>query len=266
MGERSRIAGFVRIIGYGGRIELRQQTFIALGCLIDISADFELGSRSQIGPRCILYSHGGTGLIYNMRYPHRIGKIKIGSDSWIGMNCVIHPGIAVGDRVIVLPGMVMRCNIPDDTAMISPADEHRFIPTTRLLIGVSDDVRLRKIESIFFNLAAVSRGSESDQSDSDIWHLHLAGRKTLHLLRTGSAQLDALQRTTMDHVVWTLFERGVVKGVPTFCFEKLTVYGPWTPFAERLAAFLLSEGGTHFVFENTASRHTPACKDNHETC
>ncbi|MBM4310894.1 MAG: hypothetical protein FJ119_08110 [Deltaproteobacteria bacterium] len=266
MGERSRIAGFVRIIGYGGRVELRQQSFIALGCLLDISAHIELGDRSQIGPRCILYSHGGTGLIYNMRYPHRIGKITIGSDCWLGMNCVVHPGIVIGNRVITLPGMVVRCNVPDDTAMIAPVAEHRLIPTSRLLIGVTDEVRRSKIESIFFHLAGVSRGVVSDQIDPHIWRLYFPGGKTLYLPRTDAARLDASKLSSMDDAVWTLFESGVIKGVTTFCFEKLTVYGPWTPFAERLASFLLREGGAHFVFQSTPSRHTPASKDSHETC
>src|SRR5580658_2875893 len=71
IGERGRIAGFVRIIGHEGTVHLKPQSFIGLGCLIDCTACFELGDRSQLGPRSTAYSHGGSQLLFNMRYPHR---------------------------------------------------------------------------------------------------------------------------------------------------------------------------------------------------
>lgn len=266
MGERSRIAGFVRIIGYGGNVSLGQQSFVALSCLIDISADFELGNRSAIGPRSTLYSHGSTGLIFNIRYPHRIGKIKIGVDTWIGMCCIIHPQVSIGDRVIVLPGIVVRSNIPDDTSIIAPAVDQRSIPTNRLLIGVTDEVRRKTIDMTFQYLTAHYRDAVVDQTDPEIWRLELNGRRTVYLLRTDTDKLSAAKLRAMDTVIWTMFECGVVPGVPCFCFDRLTIFGPWTPFAEQVAAFLLCDLAVNFVFEPGAgaSPKNHSQKESHE--
>ncbi|MBR1497953.1 MAG: sugar O-acetyltransferase [Oscillospiraceae bacterium] len=41
--------------------------------------------------------------------------ITIGSDVWVGGNCVILPGVTIGDNVIVAAGAVVNRDVPDDT-------------------------------------------------------------------------------------------------------------------------------------------------------
>jgi acetyltransferase-like isoleucine patch superfamily enzyme len=57
-----------------------------------------------------LYSHGATGLIYNAKYPHRIG-----ADCRLGMGCIVQPQVTIGDRVIVMPGLVIRSDVASPT-------------------------------------------------------------------------------------------------------------------------------------------------------
>ena len=63
LGERCRIASFNRIIGHRGNATFEAQSFVALGNLIDVSNDFTLGRRSQLGPRGTYYTHGESGLV-----------------------------------------------------------------------------------------------------------------------------------------------------------------------------------------------------------
>jgi hypothetical protein len=223
-----------------------------------VTGDFELGERSQIGPRSTLYSHGATGLIYNMRYPHRIGPIRIGADSWLGMGCVVHPHLTIGDRVIVLPGLVIRGNVPSDTAIIPAQAEHRAVPTSRLLIGVTDQVRQKKIEEILREYAHRLGAGRLDDSDNDVWRRTFPGGKAIHLRRNTAVSIDSSKLSPSLSVIWTLFEDGIVVGVPSFCFARLTIFGPRTPFAERVAEFLCRDGGAHFVFTDVPSSQSPA--------
>jgi acetyltransferase-like isoleucine patch superfamily enzyme len=255
MGERSRIGGFVRIIGWHGNVLLGPQTFVAVGCLIDGTGGFELGERSQIGPRCTLYSHGATGLIFNMRYPHRNGPIRIGADCWLGMGCIVHPQVVVGDRVIMLPGITVRGNVPPDTAVLPPTAEHRTVSASRLLIGVTDEVRREKMDDMLRLCATHFRGSRLDESSSDLWRLLLAGGNKVYLIREDSATIDPAEIVVARSVIWTLFEHTVAPGPPTFCFERLTVFNGWTPFAEEIAAFLCEYGGAHFTFQRETHRN-----------
>jgi acetyltransferase-like isoleucine patch superfamily enzyme len=248
MGERSRIGSFVRIIGYRGRVVLGPQTFMALGCIVDTTGDFTLGARSQIGPRSILYSHGANGLLYNRSYPYRVGHISIGADSWLGMGCIVHPKLTIGDRVIVFPGMVIRGDVPNDTALVPPATEHRMVHVSTLLIGVTNEVRQGKIEKMFSQFAATNPRAIVDQSDTRVWQLQRSDAKCLYLIRDRSLRMANAQMPA-HAVIWTLFQEGVVPGVPSFCFDKLTVIGPWSRFAEEVATFLCREGGAQFVFQ-----------------
>jgi acetyltransferase-like isoleucine patch superfamily enzyme len=249
MGERSRIASFVRIIGQRGRVNLKSQTFVGLGCLVDSTGDFALGARSQIGPRCTLYSHGATGLLYNCRFPHRVGRIAIGADSWLGMGCIVHPQVTIGDRVITLPGLVIRGDVPSDTALIPPATEYRMVPTSLLLVGVTDEVQQQKIEELFSRLAAANPEGVIDKADERVWRLQLPRRNFLYLIRDRSLRISNSEMLG-NAVIWTLCHDAAVSGVPSFCFDKLIVTGPWTRFAEQMASFLCRKGGAHFVFES----------------
>jgi acetyltransferase-like isoleucine patch superfamily enzyme len=258
LGERARIASFVRIIGHNGNLTLGAQSFVALGCLIDVTGDFQLGERSAIGPRSTLYSHGATGLIYNVKYPHRIGPIRIGADCWLGMGCIVQPLVTIGDRVIVMPGLVIRSDVLSNTAIIPNQAEHRSVPTGRLLIGVTDEVRQRKIEGLLAGYAHRFDSSRLDTSRADVWRVTQSDGRTIHLRRNGSAPIDSSKLPSSSSVIWTLFERGIVAGVPSFCFDRLTVFGPSTPFAERIADYLCREEGVHFIFSDGQPGQLPA--------
>lgn len=247
MGERSRIASFVRIIGLGV-VDVEPQAFIALGCLIDCTTEFHLGARSAIGPRGTYYTHGATGLIFNQRFPHRNGPIHIGRDCWLGMGCIVYPRITIGDRSLVLPGMVVSTDVAENQAILPPAEPYRVMPADIIRVMVTDKVRQAKMEEIFRECRHVSRRTTLDESRDDLWTMTLPGRGKILLLRNREARCpeDSPREAT---VAWQLFGEEDEPRVPTFQFDTLRIRGGWTPFAESIAAFLCESAGIHFVFD-----------------
>lgn len=75
----------------------------------------EIGSFSVISKRTLLITHD-----YSRNFPTEglstmtRGKIRIGDHTFIGMGCIILPGITIGNRVIVGAGSVVTKSIPDN--------------------------------------------------------------------------------------------------------------------------------------------------------
>ena len=249
MGERSRIASFVRIIGHGVA-ELDQQTFVALGCLIDVTRGykFHLGARSQIGPRGTYYTHGATGLIFNKNYPFRRGSIEIGEDTWIGMGCLMYPRVKVGSGCVVFPGSVVSGDLNAGMALV-PAQRTNAIQTSMISAGLEDpaETKLSVMKEFLDLLAERETGSRFEAVNSG---------KVLHF-PDGSRVILAVDSESLgdcrDAVVWSLGRRES-HGTTCFAFEELQVLGPWTPRVESIATFLATECGTHFVFDSEAPR------------
>ena len=76
----------------------------------------EIGDNVRIAPGTSFYTHGGVipiRRIYNDPNLDHFGKIKIGSNSYIGERCMIMPGVVIGERCIVGGGSVVTKSVPD---------------------------------------------------------------------------------------------------------------------------------------------------------
>jgi acetyltransferase-like isoleucine patch superfamily enzyme len=247
MGERSRIASFVRVIGYGEAV-LEQQSFIALGCLIDVTREFtfHLGARSQIGPRGTYYTHGATGLLFNRNYPFRRGSILIGEDTWIGMACIVYPRVTIGDGCVILPGSIVNSDLKARSAIVPVQRTTNVVPSVYIAAGLEDPVAAKwAVMSEFLELLASNHPGSSMEKGATESTLHLPGNQKVILLAPGAKADGGLG--SKDVVIWSL-DRIDVGQTPCFCFTELTVLGPWTPFAESVADHLSTQRGTYFVF------------------
>jgi acetyltransferase-like isoleucine patch superfamily enzyme len=247
MGERSRIAGFVRIIGYRGKMILGPQTFIALGCLLDTTGNIEIGPRSQIGPRSMLYSHGECGLTFNMSYPRRTGTIRIGTDCWIAMGCLVGPALTIGDGVMLLPGMVVRQDIPSGTAILPPREEHRSAPARLFRALVSTADRQHFLEEILVDWHRRLGGRLDCNENEPLWKL-ATGRGTIWLTRPTVSTEDFRHLDEHRDVLWTLQLSGNEGQIPIFCFEHLQIYSVWSKFTNEIASVLSEDYGCYFVY------------------
>jgi acetyltransferase-like isoleucine patch superfamily enzyme len=76
----------------------------------------EIGDNVRIAPGTSLYTHGGIWSIrkiYNDPELDHFGQIKIGNDTYIGENCMIMPGVSIGERCLLGGGSVVTKSIPD---------------------------------------------------------------------------------------------------------------------------------------------------------
>ena len=76
----------------------------------------EIGDYVRIAKHTGFFTHGGIWSIrhfYNNKELDHFGKIKIGSYTSIGENCMIMPGVTIGERCVIGGGSVVTKSIPD---------------------------------------------------------------------------------------------------------------------------------------------------------
>ncbi|MCM0612642.1 acyltransferase [Marinobacter sediminum] len=101
-------------IAPGRKLVLEDDVDIALGVLITSSGGVEIGARSLIGYRAQIISANhkipkNRGRIFGSG--HDKAKVTIGRDVWIGANCVILPGVTIGEGAVVAAGSVVNKDI-----------------------------------------------------------------------------------------------------------------------------------------------------------
>jgi len=76
----------------------------------------EIGSDTIIGPgvKIIAENHrfSSSNVPIREQGTSRRG-IKIGTDCWLGANCVVLDGVSIGDHVVVGAGAIVTHDIPD---------------------------------------------------------------------------------------------------------------------------------------------------------
>lgn len=76
----------------------------------------EIGDYVRIAPKTTFFTHGGVWSLrkyYNNPDIDHYGKIKVGSYTSIGENCLIMPGVTIGELCIVGGGSVVTKSVPD---------------------------------------------------------------------------------------------------------------------------------------------------------
>lgn len=80
----------------------------------------ELGNNVAISAGCDLVTHDGAIRIFRdqMGDADIFGKIIIGNNVFIGINCTILPNTIIGNNCIIGAGSVVRGKFPDDSVII----------------------------------------------------------------------------------------------------------------------------------------------------
>ena len=93
---------------------------IGEGCFIGCGCEFNALSRIEVGAFCLIASgtrfidhDHGTRLDLPMKeQPEQSADVIIGSDVWIGVNCVILKGVSIGSGAIIAAGSVVTKAVP----------------------------------------------------------------------------------------------------------------------------------------------------------
>jgi len=109
----------------GRGLRVGDEVDLALGVLITTDGGVHIGDRTLIGYRTQIIS--GNHRIPEGREPifsagHEKQSVHIGNDVWIGANCMILPGVTIGDGTVIGAGSVVTKDIPEfSIAVGSPA-------------------------------------------------------------------------------------------------------------------------------------------------
>lgn len=78
----------------------------------------EIGDNCQITAGVKFFTHGGAKIarIIDSSFDC-FGKVKIGSNVYIGTNSLIMPGVTVGDNVLIAAGSVVTHSVPSNVVV-----------------------------------------------------------------------------------------------------------------------------------------------------
>lgn len=110
LGRYSEVSSFVLVYGAGG-FRLGDHSYVGPQCLINADEDVSIGNRSALGPRSMVFTHGSF-LPYNEGYPVRLAGVTVGDRSWLAAGVFLHPGVHVGDDVLVNSRAVVSGDLP----------------------------------------------------------------------------------------------------------------------------------------------------------
>lgn len=115
---RSFIRVNIRSMMFRKKLMLEKNVFIGRNVLIDPGYNWliSIGNNSVLSYGAIVLAHDGSLRKYT-GYT-KVGKVSIGSNTFIGVGSIILPGVTIGDNVIIGSGSVVTKNIPDNSVAV----------------------------------------------------------------------------------------------------------------------------------------------------
>lgn len=101
---------------FGYNIHIEGMLIANFDVLMLDTCEIRIGENCFIGPRTCIYTacHDIKAEVRNA--PYLFGKpVKIGKNVWLGGNCVVLPGVTIGDNVIAAAGSVITKDVPPNT-------------------------------------------------------------------------------------------------------------------------------------------------------
>ena len=110
IGRYAEVSSFTLCYGAGG-FALGEHSYVGPQCLINADEDVCIGHHSALGPRSMVFTHGSF-LPVTEGYPTRLAAVTVGDRAWLAAGVFLHPGVRVGDDVIVNSRAVVAGDIP----------------------------------------------------------------------------------------------------------------------------------------------------------
>jgi acetyltransferase-like isoleucine patch superfamily enzyme len=95
-----------------------------------------IGDRVAISAGTMFITHDAVGLLFP-DHPHMglFGTIRVGSNVFFGINCMVLPGTTIGSNCVIGAGSVVRGTIPDDSVVMgNPAKVIMKTPALKELL------------------------------------------------------------------------------------------------------------------------------------
>jgi len=101
------------------RLNIGQHSFIGRGAEIDVSDRVVIGNHVLIAPGVFITDH-----THNMKAGVLIdaqgctsSSVSIADDVWLGVNCVILPGVSIGQGAVVGAGAIVTGDVSENTVV-----------------------------------------------------------------------------------------------------------------------------------------------------
>lgn len=108
----------IKSLNFRKKMMLEKNVFIGRNVLIDPGYNWlvSIGNNSVLSYGTIVLAHDGSLRDYT-GYT-RVGKVSIGSNTFIGAGSILMPGVSIGDNVVIGAGSVVTKNIPDNSVAV----------------------------------------------------------------------------------------------------------------------------------------------------
>lgn len=176
LGRYAEVSSFVLAYGAGG-LTLGDHAYVGPQCLLNADEDIRIGRHSALGPRCMVFTHGSF-LPVTEGYPTRLAGVTVGDRAWLAAGVFLHPGVRVGDDVIVNSCAVVSADVPSGT-VAEGVPARALFPIERVkrrMTPARVDETMRQVLDRFAELA-LRRGLGLE--------VRAAGRDALELLADG---------------------------------------------------------------------------------
>jgi acetyltransferase-like isoleucine patch superfamily enzyme len=99
-----------------------------MNCYLDGRNGIIIGDNVWIGPRVSIVSMNHEVTNYKKYIKEK--PIKIGKNSWLATNCIILPGVEIGEHTVVAAGAIVTKSFPDGNQILAgnPAKILKKIP------------------------------------------------------------------------------------------------------------------------------------------
>ena len=104
---------------YGYNIEIGENFYANVNCVILDEAKVEFGDNVFIAPGCGFYTAGHPfDVAQRNRGLEYARPISIGNNVWIGAQVCVLPGVTIGDNCVIGAGSVVNRNIPSGSLAV----------------------------------------------------------------------------------------------------------------------------------------------------
>lgn len=104
---------------YGYNIELGENFYMNVNCVILDEAKVRFGDNVFIAPDCGFYTAGHPLDVVQRNAGLEYAKpITVGNNVWIGANVTVLPGVTIGNNCVIGAGSVVVKDIPDNSLAV----------------------------------------------------------------------------------------------------------------------------------------------------